>query len=109
MCGRILQDFAFVVDLFDTWLKRRTFDDGKVENEQSRKQNILCYHLGFDMHYFTSMPSEFEIMTDYIKIWCAVLVNDVFHDLSDLANLRTTWQARSAQLQLTVELYSRMD
>lgn len=36
-------------------------------------------------------------------MWCAVLINDVFHDLYDLANICTTWQARSAALKFKVE------
>lgn len=55
------------------------------------------------------MPPEFENMTAYIKMWLAVLINDIFHNLSDLVNIRTTWQARSASLQPKVELGDVVD
>lgn len=49
------------------------------------------------------MPSSFENMTDYMKMWRAVFIIDVFNDMYELANLRTTWNSRNEPLHLTVE------
>lgn len=35
-------------------------------------------------------------MHDYINIWCAVMVNDMFHELSTVDNDETNWQIRCA-------------
>lgn len=84
-------------------------DDVKVEYEEYLEQNILSYRQVFNMHYINAMQSAFENMTDYIKIWCAILINDWFHDLYELVNLHTTWQTHNAPLHLSVELDGGMD
>lgn len=55
------------------------------------------------MHYINSMLSSFENMTDFIKILCAVLLNDLFHNLFELANFPIAWQSRNIPLHLKVK------
>lgn len=88
-----------MVDVLITWPTRRTFDDAKVEDEDSRKHNILCYLQSFNMTYVNDMQSWFENMMDYMKNWRAFLNNDVFKHLSDLAKLRTASKGRDAPVQ----------
>lgn len=87
--GRRLQEFDFLVDL-DTWSTRRTFHEETVEDKDFWKYNISCYRQGSNM-------------TNCIKMWSSVLINDVYHDPSGLGNLRTTLQARNEPLHHTVE------
>lgn len=44
-----------------------------------------------------------------MNVWRTVLINNVLHDLYELANLRTTWPARNAPLNLMVGCNYGMD
>lgn len=80
-----------------------------MEDEESLKQNIPCYLQGFNSHYMNTIPSAFKYMTYHTKIWRVVLINDIFNELCDLANIRTTWQERTAPLKATAERKYGMD
>lgn len=57
------------------------------------------------MHYINAMPPAFENMADYINMYRAVLINEVFHELCDLPHHGSTWEAESAPHELIFQPY----
>lgn len=48
------------------------------------------------MHYINAVPSRFENMADFISMWHAVIFNEGFQDLTDIALDKRTWAPASA-------------
>lgn len=52
------------------------------------------------MNYINAIPSAFKNMAEYIKLWCAVLINKVVHKLGNLAHHGATWAMKQTQPDL---------
>lgn len=50
------------------------------------------------------MPYAFENMTDYINMFCVVIVNDLFQEFSDLSNEETICNVHCAPEYLISDL-----
>lgn len=62
---------------------KTSFDNGQYEFLHWWTADISCYHYVFHIHYTTEIPSAFEHMSDYTKMLCAVIMNEVFKDVAD--------------------------
>lgn len=76
-----------------SWSTRRSLDVEQIKALDSWASNIPDFIEGFNMHFINPMPSEFENMSYYIKMWCAVMLNEVFHEMAELARDPTTCNA----------------
>lgn len=46
------------------------------------------------MHYINAVAYVFENMHEYINIWRAVMVPELFHDFCEFANEGSTWKVQ---------------
>lgn len=91
-----LRDVAYIDNMLHIWSQRHTFYSEQVESVHTWKASIPCYREAFHMHYINSMPSAFENMADYINMWCVVMLNELFPELSDLDREPRTWLPRAS-------------
>lgn len=66
------------------WSQGHTFDSGQVGSVETRKGSIPFYREGIDINFINEMSYEFENMTDYINMWRAVMLDELFNELIEL-------------------------
>lgn len=62
-----------------------------------------CFRLGFHINYINEMPFTFQNITDYVFMFLSILINEIFHDLCDLARKNFIWDPRGAPHDCLVE------
>lgn len=50
------------------------------------------FHQGFSIHYINATSSAYNNIQDYISMWCAIVFNDIFHDLADISRDEYPWE-----------------
>lgn len=61
------------------------------------------------MNYVTTPPSQFENMVDYVSMWRAILIDDMFADFSEVARTAQTWAVQVAPPLLIRDIGDAID
>ena len=83
--GKWFNYVRYLEEMVQLWSIRRTFDDGGVETFESWRDNISCYDQVHNMNYIHAMPTAYDEIGDYARMWRAVIFNEEFQVFNEFA------------------------
>lgn len=66
-------------------MTKRRLDEVVVLSDDECERDMQFIRQYFSMLYINAMPSAEKNIQDYIFLWLAIIINNIFHDLSDIS------------------------